>query len=637
MVIKNWFIEKYRENHWLWLVLAVSFLVFLQVVWHEFVDYDDPSNIFQNPHITDCTLANLLFFWKEPFLNLYIPLTYDFWLILAKLSQFLPSVNGEPVNPHLFHLANLLVHLGTTTLVFLIIKDLLGNAPAAALGALLFAIHPVQVEPVAWATAMKDLLSGFWSLMAIWQYIRFCRATGRTRRASHYLLAIFSLTLAILAKPVAVTVPLMAGLVGWLLLKRRLRRVLIELSPWLICVVPVVLTTTQAQTWISHIYKPLFWQRLLVAGDAITFYLSKLLFPLTLGPDYGRLPELVLAKDWVYLTGAMPYALAAVMYWKAPRPWLAAAGLFLAPLLPVLGLQSFAFQAISTVADRYLYLAMLGPALGASLLIMHYEKYKLARVSLIALLAFLAIKSTIQTGYWKSPREFEAHAIEVNPQSWHAYLRQGVFRSLDNRKEEAIIDFKKALAVKPDFTEAYYNLGVAYSDLGQGHQALDAYQQALYLSPRYVPAALGVADHYREDGKYDWAIMYYLIAVDNEPGHPEYYVRLGECYALTGKKDKAIANLRQALELQPDYSEAYHRLGDIYQERREYDQAIALYRRVLILHPDSAETYNNLGIIYHEQGKVAEAAASFQQALAYSPGLPSAMNNLALLTRPQGR
>lgn len=636
MTTKNWFGGKHREYKWLLLVLLAPLAVFLQLGGHEFLGYDDPSNIYQNPHLVDFSLDNLLYFWQGPYLRLYIPLTYNFWLLLAKLSQLLNSADGTPTNPHLFHLANLLVHLGATTLLFLILRELLDNVRAAAVGAVLFAIHPLQVEPVAWASAMKDLLSGFWSLLALWQYLRYCRAPEKGQQIGHYLSATLALALALLAKPSAVMVPLMAGLLGGLLLKRPWRRVLGELSPWLLCAVPVIMVTSQAQAWVAHVYKPPIWQRFLIAGDALSFYLAKLLLPLNLGPDYGRLPELVLTKEWVYLTGIIPYLLALVLFWKLPRPGLTAAGLFLLPLLPVLGLQPFAFQAISTVADRYLYLAMLGPALAAALMYSHYQRQKIFALLLVALLVLLAGQSAIQTRYWKNPFVFEAHAIQVNPQSWNAYLRYGVSQSLDNHKEDALASLKQALVIKPDFADAYYNLGVVYSDLGQKEQALAAYQQTLYLSPGNVPAALGLGDLYRESGQYDRAIMYYRIAVDNDPTQAEYHVRLGESYALAAREREALGSFRQAIALQPNYAEAHYRLGAIYQQRREYDQAITSYRTVLQLRPDSAESYNNLGIIFQEQGKVTEAAASFQQAIAISPGLASAAANLKLLQQMHG-
>ncbi|NTV13178.1 MAG: tetratricopeptide repeat protein [Desulfobulbaceae bacterium] len=619
------------------LVLMVPLAVFLQVAWHEFLSYDDPSNIYQNPHISDFSLTNLLYFWQGPHLRLYIPLTYNFWLLLAKLSQLLPFADGEPAPPHLFHLANLLLHLGSTALAFLIIRSLLNNARAAAAGALLFAIHPIQVEPVAWASAMKDLLSGFWSLLALWQYILFAQASARSHRVGHYLLAILSFSLALLAKPSAVVIPLLAGLVGWLILNRNWRWVLVELSPWLLSVVPVVLITTRAQAWVAHVYKPPAWQRLLVAGDTISFYLSKLILPLTLGPDYGRLPQLILNQDWVYFTGTIPYLLALALLWKASRPELAAAGLFLIPLLPVLGIQPFAFQAISTVADRYLYLAMLGPALATSLIFSRYQSNKYIWAIMLTILALWAAKSTIQTSYWKNPLVFETHALQVNPQSWNAYLRYGVAKSLGNDKEAAITAFRKALAIKPDFAEAHYNLGVVYSDLGQNDQAISSHTQAFYINPRYIPAALGLGGLYLKSAQYDQAIMYFLIAVNNDPDPAEYHVRLGESYAGAGRDQEAIASFQQALSRQPNYIEAYYRLGVIYQKRQESDLAIASYRKVLELSPDSAETYNNLGVIFREQGKSTEAAANFQQAITISPGLPSALKNLQILSQEKGR
>lgn len=573
----NW---KHRESAWILLLVFAPLAVFLQVGGHEFLAYDDPINISQNPRVTNFSLANLLYFWREPSLGLYIPLTYNFWLLLAKLSQLLTRGGGESVDPQLFHLANLLVHLGGTTLVYLILRDLLNNGRAAVLGALLFAIHPVQVEPVAWASGMKDLLSGFWSLLALWQYLRCCRAREKSRRIGHYLLATLALLLALLAKPAAVAVPLLAGLVGWLLLERPWRRVLLEIAPWLLGVVPVIMLTTGAQPLAAQVYQPPIWQRFLIAGDAISFYLYKVLLPFSLGPDYGRLPQLVLTQGWIYLTGTAPYFLAGVLLWKAPRSWLATAGLFLAPLLPVLGLLPFAFQEVSTVADRYLYLAMLAPALALALIWSQYQRQRFFRLLVVLILVLLTVKSTIQTSYWRDTLVFSTHALEVNPKSWNSYLRKGVAEYLGNHQSEAIVAFKQALALKPDFSDALYSLGVVYGDQGQNEQAVALFNQVLRGDPANVPAALGLGDIYRKSGRYDQAIDYYRIAVASELGRAEYLVSLGECYAGAGRDPEAIASFQQAIAAQPDYTEAYTRLAALYQKRREYDKANAILEKL---------------------------------------------------------
>lgn len=581
MTNKNWVGRKHRQSLEILLLLLVTLLVFLQVGWHDFLGYDDPINIYQNPHVTDFTAANLLYFWQGPSLGLYIPITYNFWLVIAKLSQLLTlGGSGEPVDPHLFHLANLMVHLGGTTLVFMIIRTLLNNSRAAAVGALLFAIHPVQVEPVAWASGMKDLLSGFWSLMAIWQYLKFCQAPERSSQINHYLLAILALLLAILAKPAAVVVPLLAGLVGWLLLKRRGDRVLIELSPWLLCVLPVVIVTAQAQSLTGHVFQPAIWQRFLVAGDAITFYLYKLLLPFTIGPDYGRIPALVLSHGWVYLTGSIPYIMGGILLWKAPRPWLAVAGLFVIALLPVLGLRPFAFQEVSTVADRYLYLAMLGPALAIGIIWAQYQHHRISQVIVVVILALLAVKSTVQASYWKTPLAFEAHAIQVNPQSRNSYLRYGIAEYLGNHQAEAVIAFNKALAIKPDFVDALYGLGVVYWDRGQNEQALALFNQVMNIDPANVPAAFALGDIYRKSGRYNLAIGYYQIAIDSELDRAEFHVSLGDCYAGLEREEEAIASFQQAIAMQPDYIEAYSRLVALYQKRQEYTKATAILQNL---------------------------------------------------------
>jgi len=597
------------QNRWpLALLVLVVLMVFSQVCGHELLGYDDIQNITQNDLVIKLTPANLLHFWKQPFAGMYIPLTYNFWSIQAKLASFLPAGQATALNPYLFHTVNLFFHLTNACLVFFIIRRFVKNDWATLLGALLFAIHPVQVEPVAWVTGFKDMLSGFFSLLSLGLYLDYAQApsTGRWRKAS-YLLALGFFLAALLAKPGVVVMPLVAGLIGLVLLHKNIKQLVFDLAPWVVLVLPIAIVTKMAQPVASHGFLPTFGQRLLISGDSLSFYLLKLIAPLHLGYDYGRTPQLVLQHDWLYLTGLIPYLLAIAITWKAKAPYRAAAGIFVLLLLPVSGILPFTFQLISTVADRYLYLAMLGPALAASWFI-DQSKTKTVWVIALTILALFGIKSMTQAPTWEDSLTLNQQAININPQSWTAYGNLANAKAEQNQQEEAITLYQKALALKPDDEKSTFNLGVAYGLINQTEAAIAAYRKTVAL-----------------------------IKANNDTDNPfkaellrDAYVNLGVLYDKSKRTDEAIASYRNVIAVDPGFTFSYANLGNLYAEIGRKDDAIAMYQKALALDPFIRGIDSNLGELLAEQGDLADAVTHFNKALAQTPDDPPTRLNLGL-------
>jgi protein O-mannosyl-transferase len=230
-------------------LLLVTFIVFWQIHSHEFVLWDDGLHVFENPYFQSLTWNSILAFWREPYAELYIPLTYTLWALVAAASwgKTATPAGAAPFDPRFFHTLNLLVHLLSVLVVWRIVRCLLSRTMsegertatrpaltrvewAACGGALLFAVHPIQVEAVAWVTGFKDVLCGFLSCVAIWQYLRYASGSaeaapsGKPARAKaqrslgHYWLATVVFVLALLAKPTAVVIPVVVWVLdawGW--------------------------------------------------------------------------------------------------------------------------------------------------------------------------------------------------------------------------------------------------------------------------------------------------------------------------------------------------------------------------------------------------------------------------------------
>ena len=589
----------HQRPHFQLLALAGLVLaIFIPVCGYEFVSYDDGYNVYNNWRVTNFSATNLAYFWKEPYENLYIPLTYNLWAVLAWIAQMFPLGEGKPLNPHVFHAANLLLHLGCASLVFAIVRLLLVSSWAAWAGALIFAVHPVQVAAVSWVTGMKDVLSAFWSLMAIWQYVLYVKS-GRTgcRALAHCFLVGICFLLAMLAKPGAVTVPLLLMIIGRMLLGLSWRRLALEILPLAAIAVPLVIVTKAVQPDTQQVWQPALWQRVLISCDALTFYLYKVFLPISLGPDYGRTPSFVLAHGWIFIT---PLLLLAVGYtlWRQKGVWrLTAAAVFAASLLPVLGFISFDFQNISTVADRYLYLAMLGSALVVGWALDRWRT-KLAW-SLFAVMALgLAVRTSGQIRHWQNSRTLTEHALKINPDSWVMQNNQGIDLAQAGLHEEAIAAFEGALEDKPDYAEAHNNLGALYRELKQNTDAIHHFEKSLEINPGSAKSSFNLAMLHSARKHPLQAIKYYRQAIQSKPDFIEAYNNLGLIYLELNRSEAALALYRKATELFPDLPLFHYNLARAYAELDKKQEAIGALRQATTVDPDFGPAYHQLCRIY---------------------------------------
>ena len=541
------------------LVLAVTWAVLGEVVRGGFVRWDDNLHVTENPWLHPVTLAHIGHFWQTSYEGLYIPLSYTVYSLLALIAR---DPATQALNPHVFHAANLGLHLVNVLLVFALLKRLVGGAWAAAGGALLFGLHPVQVESVAWVSELRGLLSALFSLVALGQYWEFRQAPAGPRPWGRFVLATLAFGLALLAKPSAVAVPLMALVLdGWG--RGRSWRLSLPLVLWASLALAEIVLSRTSQPAPAALLLPL-WRRPFVAGDALAASLAHLVWPVALGIDYGRSPATVLAHPGGYLTWLAPACLG-VLLWRIRRSWpllMVAGGLFLAALLPVLGLVPFAFQEVSTVADRYAYLAMLGPALAAACLLARVPRraVPLAAGLSLAVLLLLGLQSALQVMVWQNDFALFSRALAVNPRSWVADNDLGATLYEHGQTEQAIRAFQNGLRWNPYQEKAWNNLGAALNTVGRRAEAEVALQNALRLAPDYAAA----------------------------------YNNLGLVSTGQGRLAAAEAEYRRALRLDPDFAEAQNNLGVLLDRQGKWTAAAEQFQRALAVRPGYASALRNL-------------------------------------------
>jgi len=381
------------------------------------------------------------------------------------------------------------------------------------------------VEAVAWISAWQDLLCGTFALLALQQYLVFAasrepgqgeQTPGRSR--GHYFLATAFFLLALLSKPEAVAISLAAWVLARWSVGLSLRDCGWTLGPWLVAALLWVPVTASPQTTRSpSLFLPL-WDRFLVAGDTLAFYLYKLVLPVNLSVDYGRSPQYVLGHPWGYLTWLLPFALGIIVWrQRKRRPWLAAsAGLFLAFLLPTLGFVPFIFQHYSTAADRYLYLALLGPSLAAAHLLTQ-QRGRLVLPVFVGITVVLASLSFAQTMTWYNGATLLEQALSVNPNIGPEQDNYGLLLAHQGKLPEATAHLQQAIRLGVNDSATRNMLALLLARQGRIAEATYQLQEALRLSPSDVNAHLNLAGLLASQGRNDEATTQYREALRLAP------------------------------------------------------------------------------------------------------------------------
>jgi len=595
--------ERRLDRRWLLGISAPNLLVFGRILGHDFVLWDDPLHVTENPLLSLLTPGNLLHFWRHSYEGLYIPASYMLFAAEAGFSRVLTG----GLAAGLFHAVSLLLHLSSAVVVYLLLRRLFTNPNAAGCGALVFSLHPLQVESVAWISEQRGLLSGLLSLLAILLFVQSLRETSPDDEGDragsgplsrrHFAVATAAFLLALLAKPTAVVLPLIAGALAIAVCQTPWRRVVVPLGVWLGLAILFAVGTKLLQPTARQPFSLSWGERLLVAGDALAFYMAKLVAPVSLGFDYGRNPARVLATTWSNFAWMVPLGgIGLLTLLRGRRIWLTAATIFIFGLLPVLGLVTFDYQRYSTVADRYVYLPLLALATAAAAFLARHPSRGWG-TALVFVCCVWGMLSFVQAGTWANTVTLAEQTLRVNPRSYVAENLLGQELARQGKLPQAISRYRASLAIQPEFVEAHLNLGVALYSLGEREAALRHFRTALKLQPDNPAAHYNLANALADEGKFDEAIMEY----------------------------------RRALAVNPRFVDALHNLGITFAELGRHEEAIECYRQALAIAPESPQIHNNLGIALAQCGRFNEAEREFRAALALRPGDTEARRNLDLL------
>ncbi|MFN8177838.1 MAG: tetratricopeptide repeat protein [bacterium] len=602
-------------------LVALVLLVFARTVGFALTTWDDDVNVTRNPLLSPPLAAHVAAIWRAPYAGLYVPVTYTVFALESAASRLLGGADAAP-DARIFHLGNLILHVACVLLVFRLLRTWVRDETAAFLGAALFAVHPVQVETVAWVTETKGLLATVFALAALdlWTGAPAAASGGIDARAPLRRRAIATVfyVLAILAKPAAVVVPLVAFAADVGVHRRSPRASALRLLPWLVLAgAAIVLTKAQQPDRLAGAAATLA-ARPLVALDALAFYTGKLVWPARLAIDYGRTPARALASGAIYWTWLAPAAVVAALLRARSRHLTTAAAIVAAWLGPVLGLVPFAQQYTSTVADRYLYPAMLGVALAVASALAARRNVPL-RIGAAALVAILAAASFAQSSRWRTSDALYRQALSVNPKSAAAHSNLASLLLADGRVEEALSHFDGALSSNPGYVPALVGKGNALVAAGRLPEAIPALEEAVRLAPSFAEAHAHLAAALASAGRDDEAVQHLETARRLRPDDPDVNCNLGAYFLSRGDVDRAEQNLRRAVAADPRFAEAHYQLGTCLWTRGELDGALAQYRTAIRLDPGHFEALRDTGKLLFNRGDRKAAADLWRRAAQLRP------------------
>jgi tetratricopeptide (TPR) repeat protein len=590
------------------------------------------------------------------------------WFHLGATQQYYPVLHSAFWLEHRlwggaalgYHLCNIGLHALAALLFVIVLRRL--AVPGAFLGGLLFALHPVGVESVAWISEQKNTLSTVFYLLSALAYLRF----DRERTGRWYGAALGLFLLALLSKTVTATLPAALLVVLWWQRGRlSWRRDIAPLLPWFVAAAAGGLTTA----WVEREYIGAhgthfdlsFPQRGLVAGRVVWFYLGKLVWPADLVFIYPRWTIAAeAAEQWTYPVAAAAALLIFFLLRRRARAPLAAALLFVGTLFPALGFFNVYPFVFSFVADHFQYLADLGIfaaaaaagaglwarapgarraalALGGALLLgvlgvltwrqarTYRDLETLYRVTLVRNPAAWLAHDNLgvilaNTGRLPEALEHYAAALRLNPSFPQTYNNLGNAWARQRRWPDALAAYDRALVLWPDFVEARFDRASALADAGRFPEAAAAFAEALRERPEYPEAEYGWANALANQGQFDLAMAHYRAAIRLRPGYAEARANLGLALASSGQLAAAVAELEQAIQLRPGYAEAHAYLGFALAQAGQAGEAVAEYRAALRLDPANADVHYQLGVVLRSQGDATGAAEEFNRSRLAAPG-----------------
>ena len=625
---------------------ALSVAVYGSVSRADFVRFDDPDYVTQNPEVrAGLTVHGFKWALSTGHAANWHPLTWLSHMIDVQLF-------GVTAGPH--HLMNLLLHVLNTVLLFIALRRMTGSIGRSAFVAALFAVHPLHVESVAWVSERKDVLSTFFWMLTLLAYVAFVRQP----RPGRYALVFSSFALGLLAKPMVVTLPFALLLLDvW-----PLRRITLWREPRRLVSADDVATAIRlvreklpllALALASSIVTVIVQRRGGAVGNLSAYplglrlenaiinyvaYIEKMIWPARLSAFY---PYRQSVSAWMVGGAALLLIAATIAVVRRARshPYLLVGWLwYLGTLTPVIGVIQVG---LPSMADRYTYIPLIGlfiiVAWGAGDLAARWvPRRTVLPAAAVLVLAACATTARTQTETWRNSLTLWQHAVDVTSNNAYAQYNLGVVLVQAGRVDEGIARFREALRIDPGYADVHIDMGNALSDRGATDEALAEFATVVRLRPDYADARVAYGNLLRARGRNDDAIAQYREALRLDSTFASAHNELGNALTSKGQFADAMTEYTQAVRLAPGFAEAHNNVGAALARAGKSEQAIGEFLEALRLKPGDATFHYNAALMLEGVGRTKEAIEHLQAALQTDPRNDAARRALDRLAPGRG-
>jgi Flp pilus assembly protein TadD len=613
---------------WLpWVALPLLVALAYEPVRHAGFLWDDDDHLTENA----CIVGSKGFWdiWTSHHARICPLVISSFWLQHAIFG----------LHPLPYHLVNVALHAGAALVLWRVLLAL--KIRGAWLGAALWALHPVQVESVAWITELKNTQSALFYMLAILCFVRTLRqepASGR-RRWNVALVILFA-AMAMTSKASTVVLPAILALCAWWVERAWHWRTLVRIAP----VAALAILVSALAFWTQHLeganepeWHRGIAERVVTAGNVVWFYLGKLLWPSPLIFIYPRW-TIDPARFIEWLPALAVVLGLAFLGWRRHgvlRPLFMTAACFITALLPVLGLFDHFFLRYSFVGDHFQYLASMAPlalAGAATAMLPQWFGQRRIWVSMIAgsiVVGLLGFMTWRQVPIYKDSETLWRHTLAHNPGAWMAWNNLAIIFTKSGRHEEAIAHYQRSYELYPRNHLALRNLGMHMLREGNAEEALARFEQVLAIQPDAPDALTNKGNALVILGRADDALRAWQDAVKAAPNYVDAHLNLCVAYLQKGRMEEALMHGEKAQRLRPDDAPACNAYGSALRGAGRVAEAIVQFQKSIKLRPDDSTAHNNLANALRQAGRMAEAVPHYAKAAELVPDSIPVLNNLA--------
>ena len=589
------------------------------------LSFDDDEYVTKNVLVQNPGWASTKRFFTEVFVPSSVRGYYQPLTMVSLMLDY--AVGGREDNLLPFHRTSLALHVANTALVIVLLYLLFRNIWIAAAVGLLFGVHPMTVESVAWIGDRKTLLAAFFSFWSLLFYILFTRTAGK----KYYAACLLAYLMALMSKPTSVFLPFAMLLMDyWPLNRLNWKSVREKLPLFVLFIVFIVITfvsqLSAAGGWLpGHEHHGIQIPPLIICHNII-FYPFKMLWPVNLSSHYTYPRPFVISNPEVLadVVAAVVLVILLIVSLRWTRAALTGSLFFFVVILPTMQIVKFSDV---IAADKFAYLPSLGILMMLASFLLWLYKNKLRRVLMISIVVLLltgaeGVTTRRYLVYWKDTISLFSRMLVLAPDFTTLQNHLAIAYNDTGRNKEAVKLLKQAIGINPSERETYNNLGIAYFGLNRYQDAIGAFQNSIRLSPKYYDAYTNLAGVYASLGQFDRAVELYRQAIAIDPSESRAYFNLGKACFLSNRYQDAIEALQKTIHLSPKHADAYTVLAYVYAALGRVEDEIEPCKKAIYLAPNSSDAYIILSSAYDKLKRFTEALEIYKQAEKIAPQNP---------------